>query len=235
VIEVLVDESVFQDPPLTLAGAVVFQHSRAAVDQRIRSLHQELCESFFLDGERSFEKFRKRGFHAADDLTDISTAFVRFIGENPGAKLFIEYSDHTLRPDLSVTETIALLQVRLVETILRKYRRSEVTHFTFEQNQELDKHYEGVVRTAVRRSGYSGRVDVQCGAKMDPPALSVVDYALVACGRTRQARPRPHDYRTWKAMRPMVSSVRSLDGGGVDLRRGLLATDIVSDGEGASS
>ena len=231
----LIDESAFNEPPLTLAGAVVYQRDRATVDERVRSLHQELCESFFMDGERSFEKFRRNGFHATDDPVELHSAFVLFISQNPGAKLFIEHSDHTKRPELTRSETVALLEVRLVETTLRKYNWAPQIHFTFERNSDLDAYYERIVQTAARRSRYAGEARVSIGGKMNPPALSVVDYALVSYGRTRQYKSLPHHHRTWKAIRPMVSSIRSLDAGGIEYRRGLASHATVVPGEGASS
>ena len=233
-LDVFIDESVFPDPACVIAGAVVLQNDRAAIDERIRSLYEELADLFFLEDERSFKKFLKQGFHATDDLQEVSAAFIKLISQYPGTKLFIEWSDHTSRPDLRNVELIALLDLRLVETILRKYRRVPHVRFTFEQNPELDRHFSAIVDAGCRRTGYTGTTTIEVGGKMDPPALSVVDYALVTFGRTLQDHPEQHQLRAWKAFRPLVSSIRNLDRGGVDLQRGLISGNVTR-GEGTSS
>jgi hypothetical protein len=225
-VEVFIDESAFSGPDRTLAGAIVLQNDRADIDDRIQSLYEELAELFFLDDERSFKKFLKHGFHAADDPLEISAPFIQLISRYPGTKLFIEWSDHTSRPDLQTCELIELLEVRLVETILRKYRRVPHIRFTFERNPELDGHFGAIVEAGRRRTRYTGETSIELGGKMEPPALAVVDYALVTFGRTLQDDPQPHQLRTWRAIRPLVSSIRNLDRGGIDLKRGLISSNV---------
>lgn len=233
-VEVFIDESVFSDPVRIITGAIVLQNDRAAIDDGIRSLYEQLAELFFLDDERSFKKFLRHGFHAADNPLEISAPFIQLISRYPGTKLFIEWSDHTARPDLQIVELIALMEVRLVETILRKYRRVPHIRFTFERNPELDGHFGAILGAARRRTGYTGETSIEIGGKMEPPALSMVDYALVTFGRTLQDHPESHQVRTWKAIRPLVSSIRNLDRGGIDLKRGLISSSVPS-GEGTSS
>ncbi|WP_282006754.1 hypothetical protein [Propioniciclava sinopodophylli] len=223
IIEVFIDESMRAEPKLVLAGAIVFEDAREELDARIRELYEDISGSFYLDDARSFRKFRKAGFHATDDNAEISSQFVRLIARISGAKLFIESSDQTSRPDLSVEQTIALLEVRLVETILRKFAWAEEVRFTFERHSKLDDHYPQIVHAGKRRAHYRGEVHVVSAAKMEPPSLAIVDYALYHFARAHNPGAAEWERLRWRAFRPLVSSVRSLDAGGVPLRRGLHA------------
>lgn len=219
---VLIDESVFYEPQKTiLAGAIVFETNLGAINETVRALYEELSKSY-LEEERSFQKFRDNGFHASDDMLEISTRFVHTISKLYGVKLFIEYSDQSLRPDLSDDETIVLLETRLTETILKKYRRYENVRVIFETNSSLNKHFPNIVKLAARRSGYRGNVTIEIGGKMEPHALSIVDYAIVSYGRQLQPGAQDFHRRNWRAVQPMVSSVRHLDRNTVTAQRGLV-------------
>lgn len=223
-IEVVLDESMRQNPRLTLAGAAVFESMQRGVDTEITELYHDISGSFYLDDARSFEKFRKSGFHATDDTPDISSQFVRLVARMAGTKLFIEFSDHSSRPDLSAEQTIALLEVRLVETILRKFTWADHVRFTFEQHPDLSRHYSQIVQVGKRRARFRGDVSVRSAPKMDPPSLAVVDYALFYFARARDPEAKQWEVQYWRAFRPLVSSIRLLDEGGIRTRRGL-ATD----------
>lgn len=223
-IDVLIDESKSGGPTvLLLAGGIAFETDLGPVDRIVQKKYEELSGSFYLEGQRSFEKFRRNGFHAKDDIPAVSIAFVQTISKLYGIRLFIECSDKVLRPDLSDYQTIALLETRIAETVLRKYRHYDGIRFIFEENPELNKHFESIVSVAVRRTGFRGDVEVKIGGKKEPHALAIVDYALASYRRQLPADAPENKRLTWKAMQPMVSSVRYLDRGGAPvLRRGVV-------------
>lgn len=223
IIEVFIDESIRTEPKMVLAGAIVFEDAREELDATIRELYDDISDSFYLDDVRSFHKFRKSGFHATEDIVDISSQFVRLIARISGAKLFIEFSDQSSRPDLDTEQTVALLELRLAEMIMRKFAWADEVRFTFEQHAKLNKYYTRIVDSAKVRARFRGETSVVSAAKMEPPSQAIVDYALHHFARGRSENASEWERRRWRAFRPLVSSVRSLDTGQVCLQRGLQA------------
>lgn len=223
VVELFIDESKFSDPKLLLAGAVVFEDDLTLTETRVESEYRRLSGSYYLDDMKSFQEFRKNGFHATSDIMEISNAFVKIISEILGAKIFIECSDHSKMPERTTEQTFGLLETRLAELVLRKYRWAGEVRFTFEQHEVLNKHYGRIVEYAVERARFEGEVRVNVGIKKDPHVLSIVDYAMHCYARARRSEPAEFEQRSWKAVRPLVSSVRNLDRGRVEVRRGLVS------------
>lgn len=213
IVEVFLDSSYFEKPELSLVGAFVVQLDAADIEGAIALQYDELVEdSFYLDDARSFKKFRKGGFHAADDLPEIASRMFGLLARLPGAKILVEYSNHTAS-DLSAKQVLTLLVARLCETILRKFSWAGAVRFTFEQGDFTLSDAEKIIKSSAKRAHFKSSHKVRIGAKTQPHSLAVADYAVVAVGRMLQAPAADWQRRNWQAVRPLVSSVHCLDTG----------------------
>lgn len=219
-LDVVLDESARDDLRLVAVGALVLPHDWGTLEASLENLLAEVRDMTYLDQTTAMTNFERDGFHATSDDADIAGALIRFIGAIPGAKIFIEYSDRSLRPDLTPTQMHALLFLRISETILMKYKKIRHVNFIFEQNQQLDRRFPNIVSTARQRTRFPGEVSTRVAPKGDPQLLAITDYALYYFARMYGRTTKMWEKNHWKALLPLISHLRCLDTGDTLVRSG---------------
>lgn len=220
-VTVLFDEST---APFISVGATVFESSYPEAERRIEALYDKMVKAFYLDDLRSYERHKKKAFHASEDPDEVRTFFIDLLSGLGPLRVFILLTNGNRRPDLGPLATVAVLYRELVRTVLESVRSADDVVLIFETHQELDDRFEAIVRAAARPVHGRYRLSVAVGKKRQPHALAVTDYAMQIFSRWHQAGqpvdPRERSYREWRAIRGSISMVRSLEDG-ILVRRGL--------------
>lgn len=225
-VTVLFDESM---SPLLMVAACVFESSYAHAERRIEALYEDMVRAYYLDDLRSYERHKKKAFHASEDPVEVRAFFVNLLSGLGPLRIFMQCTDHRRRPDLGPVETIAVLYRELIRTVLQSVKSADEVDLVFETHQLLDSRFEAIVTSAARSLRGRCRITITVGQKRKPYALAVSDYAMQIFARWHQAGmpedPRQHTYREWRAIRGSISMVRSLEEGTI-VRRGLAASRL---------
>jgi hypothetical protein len=225
VVHVALDESF---SALVAVGAVVVEHEFLRVNNEIENLYYDLKNAYYLEDLKSFERFKKNGFHSSYDPDEVSSRFINFLSQTIGFKSFIFFTNRTRRPDLSDKKVVLVLYAQTLRAVLRKYQRRPKIVLHFEQHQQLSRFYEPLVLNVLK--GIEGRkpvVEVISAKKMEPPLLAIVDYVIHTFVRwyvgnedyppkTSTVEHRP--CREIRAIRRSISVARSLEDGTVAKR-----------------
>lgn len=218
---VLFDEST---SPLLMVAATVIEASYPEAEERIEALYDQMVEAYYLDDLRSYERHKKKAFHASEDPPEVRTFFVNLLSGLGPLRIFIQFTNGQRRPDLGPIETISVLYRELVRTVLQSVKSADEVDLVFETHQDLDRRFESIVKSAAHPVRGRFRLSVRIGQKRKPHALAVSDYAMQIFTRWLLAgyptSPREQTYREWRAIRGSISMVRSLEVGTV-VRRGL--------------
>lgn len=220
-ITVLFDESM---SPFLMVAATVFESTYAHTEQRIEALYEDMVRAYYLDDLKSYERHKKKAFHASEDPVEVRAFFINLLAGLGPLRIFIQYTDHRRRPDLGPLESVAVLYRELIKTVLQGVRSADEVTLIFETHQDLDSRFEAIVRSALRSVRVRSRISVSVGQKRRPYALAVSDYAMQIFSHWQQAGqpddPKQYTYREWRAIRGSISMVRSLEEGTI-VRRGL--------------
>ncbi|MCM3533988.1 reverse transcriptase family protein [Cellulosimicrobium funkei] len=215
-VTILLDESSGNPPrrPFDMVGAAAFQGSYLDIEGRVRDVYEELTADGYLDGLRSYERFKADGFHGSNDTAEISTAFVRFLSRNRGFKSYVYFTDRTTRPDLSSDQMHAVLYRDLLRNLFQEFSSHRV-RLIFEQNHKLD--FQRIASEAAAISSGNIEYSVEIGVKRSPYAMAIADYAMAIFSRWRdidyREDPDEKTFRSWCAIRRWVSIVRSIEDG----------------------
>lgn len=232
---VVLDES---KSPYLMVGATIFETSLDRVEDAIDDLYGTKLDAFNLDGSRAFSKFEKDGFHATNDTHELSVPFLDLLRATPGFSGMIYFSAGPVRPDIGPVASIAILYSELLTTAFRRLKSQPGVDVVFEQNGELDRHFESIARLSAARAGYRGIVRISLGAKRRPHVLAVTDYLLHTFGAWHgngaSTSPQDFRYRNWCSLRGRISLVRSIQEGTL-YRRGHPVADLKRREEGRRS
>lgn len=215
--------------PFVSAAAVVVEAGDVhRLDADVTAAFEQMSGWHALRGLRSFEEFRKKGFHATNNPPEVQTAFANYLAEVTTFKSLIVYSDRTVLKDLSDKKRLMVVYDRLVRDLVRAYQRRPKVVLCFESAQELDRYVERVVIRAVDSLGRATpEVDIRFCAKRDPDLLALPDFVLYVFGKffetadpsTLAVDPAKREARAFRTILGSVSMARSLDDGTV-IRRG---------------
>lgn len=209
------------DMPL-IVGAVAIGIEADHIEAEIRLLHEELSARRQLIGLPSFERFRRVGFHAKDDLPEISLTFMEYIQRCIGIRSYMLTSNREALPLLSEAELIEHMYVELLADIRARYvGRSEIV-CRVEQGNGLGQLIARLPRLsaekAYERAGRALELPdfrVSVVAKHECLTLGIVDYIMMAVSRwMRTGSPlsaTSNQYRTFRAIEPKISMLRSLE------------------------
>jgi hypothetical protein len=221
-IHVALDESF---SPLLCVGAAVSETEFSTINRDIVSLYEETKQFSWLDDVTSFQKFVADGFHLSNDDQTITDRFMQFLGHSVGYSAYVFYTESDR---LGRQKATLWLYRELVRTILQKYRTRPLIKFYFEQNNELDTYFRGVVdlcMKSVRRP--KPAVEVHIRPKMEPPLLSVCDYSMLTFARWYKgyancpAATTSASHFTWRnfnAIRRSYAVIRSSESGNLSQR-----------------
>ena len=182
----------------------------AAVNSAIEDAIHKLALKPDFRLEKSFDGFRKRGFHHVDDPVVAQQSFLQLL-----PSFDIEWwCASNLNPDSDPYDTLPDQFEWLLEGILRKSKDKNI-RFVFEQNSRLNGLYPMIVEKSTARAKYDPKlVSFGIGTKSDR-ALSIADYcisigtsALTAwmefCCDTYKLTEK-HEYRSYVVMEPSCS------------------------------
>ncbi|MGC5164943.1 DUF3800 domain-containing protein [Rhodococcus sp. DT1] len=179
--------------PLIVGGAVLTENFEE-VEGEIKDLYHEYSAEVGYDGLKSFELFKSRGFHAAEDPFEISVKFFDFISKIVGLRCFVMLTDQH-RPSLAGENDLMVdMYVRLLRDIIRKYRKCDEIQVFIEENHSLEKRLpeiESRVRTGLGKilaSSSAPAFMIGMSSKKDPHSMAIIDYVMIAVKRWWQVR-----------------------------------------------
>ncbi|MGG7508589.1 hypothetical protein [Plantibacter sp. YIM 135249] len=130
-----------------------------------------------IESSRRISDFKTRGWHATDDGPEFSEPLLAALDSNSSFKGHVRFaiSDEMLDSTLSLA-MYDFLFVRLLSSVLNRYREFGKIDVVFEDDQSPLSRYEGLVQAA---HPLTDHVTVHTEGKGDP-ALAVADYLLYA-------------------------------------------------------
>jgi hypothetical protein len=231
-VQLYMDESGNGNPSQPLiVGAVAIDDSDAEeIENRIRELFARLSARRSLAGLRSFEEFRRSGFHAAADPPGFSTLFSELM-QDLFFKAYMIVTDRT-SPHAGVTqgEKLNFMYVRLLSDLLLEFRKESELVCRIEQNDSLRQLFRDLPelssRRAIEKVGRQvalPRLSVIVVPKLEAMSLAIVDSIMLTTSRWINAKysrdVTDRNYRDFRGIEHFISLLYSLEQGRISSRK----------------
>jgi hypothetical protein len=225
------DESGNGNPSQPLiVGAVETDEDSEEIESRILELYRRLSARRSLDGLRSFEDFRRHGFHASTDPHEVSGTF-RELMQDLSFRAYVLLTDRTdPRAGDTENEKLAFMYESLLGDLLIRHRKKPKLLCYIEQNDSIKqlvrKLPENAICRAQRKLGRRTplpQLDVAMAAKTEAMSLAIVDYIMLAISRwirsNSKTDPADRNYRAFREIEPFISVLYSLEQGLISSRK----------------
>lgn len=221
-IHVILDEAF--DPFTAVCAVVLTEEEFQTANEKVENLRADLSSSGYLSTLPSFESFLAKGFHAAEDTTEVKARFIDDAYKSLPGKAFIYYTNGERRIDLSAKKTVLLLYACVIQVVFMHHKSAKEVVFHFERHQTLDRYYHQVTELARRRSRTRSRARTEICKKGYPPSLALADYILHIFGQSIEFIAYGHrptekfQYRNLRAIKHHVSLIYSMEFGRIARR-----------------
>jgi len=218
-----------EDLPL-LVGVLVTDIDADEIEVQVQSLYRRLAARRTLQGWRSFERFREKGFHAAEDLPEISVPFIELIQQQMGFKAYVAITDRRTLSSATEPQQIEYMYELLISDNLIRYRGHPEILCYIEENDALSGLTRSLPANAQRRAteklGKTGplpTLKVEMRRKQALMSIAIIDYIMMAVSRWARIGykrdPSLREYRTFRQIEPTISLLYSLEDGVLSSRK----------------
>ncbi|MEV5211654.1 hypothetical protein AB0K35_29680 [Micromonospora sp. NPDC053740] len=213
-----------------IVGAVETDEDSEQIEVRIQELYRRLSARRSLNGLRSFEDFRKHGFHASTDPLEVSGPFLELM-QDLSFKAYILLTDRTdARAGNTETEKLAFMYESLLGDLLIRHRKVPELLCCIEQNDDIKQIVrelpDRALRRAYRKLGRSvplPQLNVVMAAKKQAMSMALIDYIMMAVSRWvrsgHSTDPANRSYRAFREVEPFISVLYSLEQGLISSRK----------------
>ncbi|WP_422733546.1 hypothetical protein ACN26Y_23670 [Micromonospora sp. WMMD558] len=231
VVKLYMDESGNGHPSQPLiVGAVETNENSEEIENRVRELYRRLSARRSLGGLRSFEDFRKHGFHASTDPLEVSGPFIELMQDLP-FKAYLLVTERTdARAGDTETEKLAFMYESLLGDLLIRHRNESELLCCIEQNDSLRQLIRTLPQNALKRAYIKlgrkvplPRLNISMLTKTEAMSMAIVDYIMLAVSRwlraDNRADPASRHYRAFREVEPFISVLYSLEHGLITSRK----------------
>ncbi|MEV4415061.1 hypothetical protein [Catellatospora sp. NPDC049609] len=225
------DESGNSKPSLPLiVGAVETDADSDDIERRVQELHRRLSARQSLVGLRSFEDFRKQGFHASNDPLEISGPFLELMNDLSFRAYLVLTDRSTSRAGATELEQLEFMYETLLGDLLLRHRNRPELVCLVEENNSLkhlvDQLPPKATRRALAKLGRNvplPRLQVVMATKTQAMSMAIIDYIMLAVSRwisaDRTTDPANRKYRAFREVEPYISVLYSLEHGLISSRK----------------
>jgi hypothetical protein len=230
-VKLYMDESGNGQPSQPLiVGAVETDEDSEEIERRIQELYRSLSARRSLNGLRSFEDFRKHGFHASTDPLEISGPFLELI-QDLSFKAYISVTDRTdTRAGDTEPEKLGFMYENLLGDLLIRHRKKSDLQCCIEQNDDIKQLVRKLPDNATRRAHEKlgrkislPRLNVVMVTKTQAMSMAIIDYIMLAVSRWIRSdystTPADRSYRAFREVEPFISVLYSLEQGLISSRK----------------
>lgn len=216
---VLLDEC--YSPTVGVAAVIVESSDATQLNDAISTMYDTSQSRHYLAGLKSFDEFRRTGFHASSDPMEVRIAFVEFLAGALDFKSMIVYANPSQLDGLTEKQALIVITDRLARDVIETYRGRAKLTFICESAQAMDLYVDRTIRRAVKKVRKPvPELEIYFGNKRQPDLLALPDYVLhifnqwlqTDSGKGGRINPDDHQSRSMKAVLGSISSARTIDG-----------------------
>jgi hypothetical protein len=213
-----------------IVGAVETDEDWEEIEGRIQELHRRLSARRSLHGLRSFEDFRRHGFHASTDPLEVSGPFLELM-QDLSFKAYILLTDRTdARAGETEIDKLAFMYESLLGDLLIRHRSKSELWCCIEQNDGIRQLVRDLPENAILRAHKKlgrrtplPRLEVVMLAKTEAMSMAIVDYVMLAVSRWIRSggstNPADRPYRAFREIEPFISVLYSMEHGLISSRK----------------
>jgi len=213
-----------------IVGAVVVDANSGDIEADIRQMYRELSARRSLRGHKGFEKFRKSGFHASTDPTEVSQPFIELLQRSGGFKVYLMATSQHAYRGLTEAQVISEMYETIIADNLIRYRGQAAMTVCIEENDSLRSMLRNLPRFAASRAITKlgthvklPEIRVEMVKKGSVMSLAITDYAMLATSRWISSNfatdPSGRAYRGFREIAPTISLLYSLEDGKLASRK----------------
>ena len=180
---VLLDESGNSNTDRPLVVGALVTTALPELEARLSDLFEEERASPELEGFKSFERFKKDGFHYTANPPEVQVGFIKLVSRTHGYRIFMAFSRRARMEKLNDDErSIVLYSTLLTDIIL--YAQTDEIVFLFETNEGLNDKFQSIVEKAHDRAMSKARgrtlpvASAQVVTKKNPLSMGIIDYCM---------------------------------------------------------
>ncbi|GAA4690853.1 hypothetical protein [Phytohabitans rumicis] len=218
-----------QSQPL-IVGAVETGEDSEEIERRIQDLHRRVSARRSLSGLRSFDAFRKHGFHASTDPPEVSNLFLELM-QDLSFKAYVLVTDGTsVLAGSTEIDRLKFMYTSLLGDLLIRHRAEPELLCYIEQNDGMKQLVRNLPDSATRRAHEKlgrptslPRLNVVMVPKTEAMSMAIIDYVMIAVSRWIRSnyttKPEDWSYRAFRIVEPFISILYSLERGLISSRK----------------
>lgn len=212
-----------------IVGAVELGDDAEAIEDRILDLYQKLSAKKQFISFGGFDKFRKDGFHGANDPREVSSAFLNLL-QSIFFRAYMVVTNRGQVPGKTELERIEFMYVKLLSDLSIRHRNKPEMLCYIEENSGLESIIrrlpESVARRTyevTRRSTPLPQLNIEMVAKGQYMSTAIIDYVMTAVSRWLRAERTTdagcYEYRGFREIEPYISVLYSFEHGRLSSRK----------------